>query len=615
MAFISSTKTQPSYDVIIVGSGAAGGQSAYVLAMAGAKVLMLEAGRKYDPLSETAMFNPPRQAPLRGVGTPDKPFGFYDATVDGGWTVPREPYMVKRSRRGNGWYEGTDMNLATTDQNFMWWRARMLGGRTNHWGRIALRMGPYDFKPRSRDGLGIDWPYNYEDLASYYDKVEALIGVYGTNEGLENTPNSSEGILLPPPKPRAYELLIKKGCAGLNIPVIPAHLAILTQALDHQKVSGMLHPKNAQAAKLLAESMQARLPCLWATPCGRGCAVKANYQSTTVHLPPALASGNLDIVTDAMVREVTLGKDGKANGVLYIDKQTKKEMRAQARVVVLAASGCESARILLNSKSKSFPNGLANSSGKVGRYLMDTVGSDLTGQIPALENCPPHNEDGASEMHMYMPWWLYKGQLAHKIDFPRGYHVEIGGGRGMPRGNTFDGLGEFAGGSYGKKFKEDARRYYGSFVDFAGRGEMIPNEDSYCEIDPDKKDAWGIPVLRFHFKWSEHEEKQAAHMQKTFANIIEAMGGKVVGTPQLNGKKAIAPGGSIIHEVGTTCMGSSAKNSVLTQHCQAWDVKNVFVTDGGPFVSNADKNPTLTIMANAWRACDYLLDQMKKGEI
>jgi len=185
----------------------------------------------------------------------------------------------------------------------------------------------------------------------------------------------------------------------------------------------------------------------------------------------------------------------------------------------------------------------------------------------------------------------------------------------MPRVGIFDGLEKFTGGSYGKKFKEDARRYYGSFVDFAGRGEMIPNEDSYCEIDPNKKDTWGIPVLRFHFKWSQHEEKQAAHMQKTFAEIIEAMGGKVVGKPELNGKKAIAPGGSIIHEVGTTCMGADAKKSVLNQYCQAWDVKNLFVTDGGPFVSNADKNPTLTIMANAWRACDYALEQMRKGNL
>jgi choline dehydrogenase-like flavoprotein len=497
----------------------------------------------------------------------------------------------------------------------MWWRPRMLGGRTNHWGRIALRMGPYDFKPRSRDGMGIDWPYGYEDLAPYYDRVESLIGVFGSNEGLENTPNSPDGVLLPAPKPRAYELLIQKACAGLKIPVIPAHLAILTQLLDAKKVSGFLHPTDQKAADTSAEAMRNRLACIWATPCGRGCAIKANYQSTTVHLPPALASGNLDIVTDAMVREVTLGPDGKANGVLYIDKKTRKEMRAKGRVVVLAASGCESARILLNSKSKHFPDGLANSSGKLGRYLMDTVGSDLAGQIPALENCPAYNEDGVSGMHMYSPWWLYQQQVAHQIDFPRGYHIEIGGGREMPGMETFSGLGDLMDGSYGKKLKEEARRYYGSFVGFAGRGEMIPNENSYCEVDPDRKDAWGIPVLRFHFKWSEHEEKQAAHMQKTFAQIIEAMGGKVLHPPQLDGRKAIAPGGSIIHEVGTTCMGADPKKSVLNQYSQAWDVKNLFVTDGGPFVSNADKNPTLTIMANAWRACDYLVQSMKKGEI
>src|SRR6266446_938265 len=280
MPVITSSKTKPAYDVIIVGSGAAGGQSAYVLATAGAKVLILEAGRNYDPITESAMFNPPKQAPLRGAGTPDKPFGFYDATVDGGWTVPKEPYMVKRSRQGNGWFEGTDMDLATTDQNFMWWRARMLGGRTNHWGRIALRMGPYDFKPRARDGLGIDWPFRYEDLAPYYDKVEALIGVYGSNEGLENTPNSPPGILLPPPKPRAYEMPIQKTCRGLNIPVIPAHLAILTQHLDDKRVPAILHPDQPESAKSLAAAMKARLPCFWATSCGRGCSIKANSQST-----------------------------------------------------------------------------------------------------------------------------------------------------------------------------------------------------------------------------------------------------------------------------------------------------------------------------------------------
>ena len=417
MPFVTSSKTKPAYDVIIVGSGAAGGQSAYVLAAAGLKILMLEAGRNYDPVAETPMFQTPNQAPLRSAGTADKYFGFYDATINGGWLVPNEPYVVKNKRMGSAWVEASDNARGGTDQNFIWWRARMLGGRTNHWGRFSFRMGPYDFKPKSRDGLGIDWPMNYSDLAPYYDKVEALIGVYGSTEGLENTPDSSPGILLPPPKPRAYELLTKKFCAKLGIPVVPAHVAVLSRKQDHEKIPAMLHPDNPKAASALADNMRTRLACFWATACGRGCSIKANYQSTTVHIPPALASGNLDIITDAMVREVTVDGRGRATGVHYIDKPTGKEMHAAARVVVLAASGCESARILLNSKSAVFPNGLANGSGKVGRYLMDTVGTSLGGQIPALENCPPHNEDGASVMHMYMPWWKYPGAACGQNGF------------------------------------------------------------------------------------------------------------------------------------------------------------------------------------------------------
>jgi choline dehydrogenase-like flavoprotein len=260
----------------------------------------------------------------------------------------------------------------------------MLGGRTNHWGRFSFRMGEYDFKPRRRDGLGIDWPFDYKDLAPYYDKVESLIGVFGSNEGLENTPDSSPGVLLPPPKPRAYELLAKKACVKLGIPVIPSHVAILSQRQDHLRIPKLLHPNSPAMQKALADNMQTRLACMWATSCLRGCAIKANYQSTTVHIPPALATGNLDIITDAMVREVSVDSEGRATGVYYVDKKTRADMHVKARVVVLAASGCESARILLNSKSVRFSNGLANSSGKVGRYLMDTVGCGLGGQIPAL---------------------------------------------------------------------------------------------------------------------------------------------------------------------------------------------------------------------------------------
>jgi choline dehydrogenase-like flavoprotein len=597
---LSSSKNEKNYDVIVVGSGAAGGQTAYTLSMEGAKVLMLEAGRNYVPEQETPMFQTPDQAPLRGTATPDKAFGFYDATVDGGWAVPGEPYS-----------QGSE----DPRRRFTWWRARMLGGRTNHWGRISLRNGPYDFRPHSRDGLGFDWPISYDDVAPYYDKVERLIGVYGTSEGLENTPNSPEGCLLPPPAPVVSDYLVQQRAGRLGIPIIPGHRAVLTQRLDFKRSPALLHPGNLKAQKIIAAHMQQRAACLWATDCGRGCSVRANYQSTTVHLPPALATGNLDIVTDAMVSEVLMGRNGLAKGVKYIDRVSGRERLAQARVIVLAASACETVRILLNSKSAQFPQGLANSSGKVGRYLMDTVGSSVRGQVPLLEGLPPLNEDGASGEALYAPWWGYQDQQKGRLDFARGYHIEFGGGRRMPDLGTLRGLESLTGGSYGRKLKEDARRYYGSFVGFAGRGEMIPNENSYCEVDSSLKDKWGIPALRFHWQWSDHETRQAAHMQKTFAAIIEAMGGKVMGEVKTDGAEAISPGGFIIHEVGGAMMGADRKTSVTNQWCQTWDVKNLFLNDGAVFVSNADKNPTLTIMALAWRASDHIARLMRRKEL
>jgi choline dehydrogenase-like flavoprotein len=600
MAFVTPASLAEKYDVIVVGSGAAGGQSAYTLAMEGAHVLMIEAGRNYDPVAETAMFQTNDVAPLRGAVTPDKGFGFYDATVGGGWSVPGEPYTNASAEEG---------------RQFKWWRARMLGGRTNHWSRHALRNGPYDFKPRGRDGLGFDWPISYGDVAPYYDRVEMLIGVYGTNEGLENTPDSPEGVLQPPPKARIGELLARQRGRKLGIPVIPIRRAVLTRPLDHRSLPAKLHPGNAKAQRILAADMQGRAACFWATRCERGCSIRANYQSTTVHIPPALATGNLDILPNAMAREVTVDASGKATGVAFIDKTTGLEHRARARVVVLAASACETVRVLLNSKSNRFPSGLANSSGLVGKYIMDTVGATFGGQIPLLESLPPMNEDGAGGLHIYAPWWLYKEQKAGKLGFARGYHVEFGTGRNMPGGRG--GYGNDTGGRtrYGLKFKEDARRYYGSFIGFSGRGEMIPNADSFCEIDPSAVDKWGIPVLRFHWKWSDHEIRQVAHMQKTFAEWIEAMGGVNRRAPSPDGTKAIEAGGSVIHEVGGAIMGASPSESVTNSWSQTWDVKNLFVADGAVFASNADKNPTLTIMALAWRTADRILEQMRRGDL
>jgi choline dehydrogenase-like flavoprotein len=475
-------------------------------------------------------------------------------------------------------------------------------------------MGPYDFKGWSRDGLGVDWPIGYDELAPYYDKVESLIGVFGSNEGLENTPSSSPGVLQPPPKMRGYELLAQKHCKDLGIPVIPVHKAIMTRLLDARKLADSLHPGNPNA-KYLEQHAASRAACFYATPCGWGCSIKANFQSTTVLIPPAIMTGNLDVITDAMVHSVQVHKFGHANGVFYVDKETGKERFAKGRSVVLAASACESARILLNSKTSRHPDGVANSNGIVGRYLMDTVGASVRGQIPALERVPPHNEEGVGGGHAYIPWWLYTNQLGGKLDFARGYHFEFGSGRKMPSVGSFGALERLTQGAYGAKLKEEARRYYGSFIGFSGRGEMIPNENSFCEIDPDAKDKWGIPTLRFHWKWSEHELNQALHMQQTGAAIIEKMGGKVISKLATKGEDAILKPGQIIHEVGATRMGANASDSVLNRHSQTWEVPNLFVADGGAFPSSPDKNCTLTIMALAWRCADYLQSQLKRLDI
>jgi choline dehydrogenase-like flavoprotein len=560
-----------TYDVVIVGSGAGGGVAADVLSRAGAKICMLEAGDWYDCTHDAKMFGWPYEVPHRGAPTRAKPLGYFDATPVGGWEVPGEPYT---NAPGSDWW---------------WWRARMLGGRTNHYGRISLRMGPYDFKPYSRDGKGFDWPISYEELAPYYDKAEELIGVFGSAEGIENAP---DGRFLPPPAPRGYERLIKSASDKLKIPCIPSRLAILTR------------PHNGRPA------------CHYCAQCGRACGVNANFNSPGVHIFPAQKTGNLEVRTSAMAREVLVGRDGLATGVSYVDKKTRKEMEVRGKVVVLAASCCETARILLNSKSGSFPNGLANSSGLVGRYIMDTVGSSVSGYLPILQDLPAQNEDGVGGMHLYMPWWLYKEQKADKLPFARGYHIELGGGRRQP-GVGFMGAyaNQFLGGGYGLDLKKGLRRLYGGEVHFSGRGEMIPNADSYCEIDPNVVDQWGIPVLRFHFRWSQDEILQAKHMQETFREYIETMGGIVTHTSGAERNWGIEHGGEVKHEVGATRMGNDPKTSVLNSHCQAWDVKNLFVTDAAPFVSNADKNPTLTITALGWRTSDYIVEQVKARNV
>jgi choline dehydrogenase-like flavoprotein len=575
-------KKQPKkYDVVIVGSGAGGGMASYMLSKAGLKVCLIEAGPMYDPAKNVTQLKGPWESPRRGASTKFRPFGDFDACYHG-WEIEGEPYT---KAAGTQWD---------------WWRARMLGGRTNHWGRISLRFGPKDFKRKSIDGLGDDWPIGYEDIKPYYDRVDKMIGVFGTNEGLENDP---DGFFLPPPKPRLHELMIKNGAEKAGVKVIPSRLSILTKALPDNKD---------------------RKACFFCSQCNRGCTVYGDFSSSSVLVKPAMATGNVDVIPNAMAREVLTNKEGLATGISYVSKDDLQEYQVEGKVVILAASACESSRLMLNSKSQRHPNGISNSSNVVGKYLHDSTGAGMGGYLPNLFGRKRYNEDGVGGLHVYSPWWLDN----KKLDFPRGYHIEYGGGMGMPGYGIGMGTenmnGKYAvngkkkeAGGYGASLKEDVRFFYGAGVGMAGRGEALALETNYCEIDPNVVDKYGIPVLRFNVKYGSYEINQAKHMKETFREIMHQMGAVITwgndDGPENN--YGLESPGKIIHEAGTARMGNDPKKSALNKWSQAHECKNLFVVDGAQFVSQADKNITWTILALSMRASEYIIDELKKNNI
>ncbi len=564
------------FDVIIVGSGAGGGMATKVLSEAGLKIAVVEAGPFFDPADPDQMTQMKwsYESPRRGSSI-HRAFGDFDAAY-GGWDIDGEPYTNHE------------------DSNFRWFRSRMLGGRTNHWGRISLRFGPKDFKRYDQDGLGDNWPIGYEDVKPYYDKVDKLIGVFGTNEGL---PNDPDGYFLPPPKPRLHELFYINGAQKANIPVYPSRMSMLTKRINNER--GI---------------------CFYCGQCSRSCSVYADFSAGSCLIFPAQKNGGqVKLFVNAMVRAVNTNDEGRATGVSFVNKDDRKEYSIKGKTIVLAASACSTARILLNSKSAQHPAGLGNSSGLVGRYVHDSTGASRAAFVPGLMNRKTnYNEDGVGGMHVYTPWWLDN----KKLDFPRGYHIEVWGGMGMPsygfgfNPNDLNKHFNLPVGGYGNGLRDDVKKYYGSIVGFGGRGESIPQYNNYCEIDESTVDEWGIPVLKFNYQWTDYEKKQVKHMHNTFEELFDAMGAIPLGEkPGADQDYGIAAPGLIIHEVGTTRMGESKKKSVTNEFQQLHDADNVFIADAGPFVSQADKNPTWTILALSWRMSDYIIQEIKRQNI
>lgn len=548
------------YDAVVVGSGAAGGMAATELCLKGLKVLLLEAGP--DLNLETAFHH--HQKPYQ--------FAFR------GDIRPRE--RAKYNYSANAWNKPhfvNELENPYTGKPFAWVRARAVGGKSLHWGLVSLRFSPRDFQAARHDGYGENWPLTYEDVAPYYTRVEELIGVAGVADHLENNPDSS---FLKPVPFTCAEWLFKRGIESR----IPGRHVI--------------HGRSAVAT----EPIHGRAPCHYCGHCGRVCNVAASFSSKGVLLPIAAKTGNLTLRANAVAWKVLLGKDGRARSVLFVDRGTRQTEEAYGKVIVLGAGSLESTRILLNSGEGA--NGLANSSGALGHYFCEQImAGDIMGLIPQLRGNRNTAGDARPEgTGFYIP--RFRNLAEKRGDFIRGYGFEGGGGS-----SEFPGFAKKLPG-FGAKFKEDIKKYYATVVGISSFGEVLPRFENHVAIDPEVKDAWGIPALRFNIEFGPNELAMAKDMVETQREMFKAAGIEVLSERT----KPLTPGWSI-HEAGTARMGSDPKRSVVNPFHQCHDIRNLYVTDASSFVSSTEKNPTLTILALAMRAADHIADEMRRGAL
>jgi choline dehydrogenase-like flavoprotein len=562
---------QQIYDAIIVGSGATGGWAAKELTEKGMKVLVLEAGRRLDPLTDYKEHTWPYELKYRGFGDRRRM----------GQTQPIQSKCYACNEYGSQFFVNDLENPYTTPQDkpFYWIRSRQVGGRSIPWGRQTYRLSNFDFKAATRDGFGDDWPIGYEDLAPYYDRVEEFIGISGSTENLPQLPDSK---FLPPMKLTCGELALRKAVEGLGDPhrrVIIGRCAILTKPI-HQGTP------------------DARAACHWCGHCDRGCTTKSYYSSPASTLPAAARTGRMTLITNAVASHVIVDNNsGKAKGIHYVDSLTRNHREVFCKVVLLCAGTMESTRIMLNSTSSLYPSGLANSSGVLGHYLMDHAsGGGATGTLPMFNE--KHLEQDGRANGIYIA--RFRNLTSKHPRFIRGYGFQGGAGQSLwQHSKAVEG--------FGAEFKKAVRENHPWSVRLGGFGESLARFENHVLINKDVVDAWGIPVLHVEMAHGDNEREMVKDMGDTAGEMLEAAGAQEIRVSH----GPVSTPGIVIHEVGTARMGNDPKKSILNKFNQAHDVKNLFVTDGACYVSSANQNPTLTMMAITARACDYIVEEFR----
>jgi choline dehydrogenase-like flavoprotein len=521
---------EKEYDVLIVGSGASGGMAAYTLTKKGVSCLMLDAGPVVD-FNRARGFKAAHELPYRGFGKPG-----------------RLTHVLQANEfNANQWADETE-NPYTHDpkEPYNWVRVRMVGGKSLFWARMSFRFSDYEFKAKDHDGFGENWPISYTDLAPYYDRVEPIFRVSGRKEGF---------------------------------PQLPDGIFVDDNSVDGeavQRIAGAAKSKDIPVTKIRRSL-------------GRG----QFASSFNLLLPDALATGKLTIVSNAVARQITVDKNsGRVNGVSFIDRKSKRELHAKARVVVVGASCLESTRLLLNS-------GIANSSGTLGHYLHDQF--YVTGGVQAIV---PEARDGKAPRGLmggsgYMP--RFRNLKGKEKDFIRGYAVDFYSG-GTPDAKYFPGYGESL-----QKALESCR---GAGISFTTMGEVLPRFENHVRVDKNVVDAWGIPALRIQARYTDNEFNMAREAMNTLTQLCRDARLEVLASHD-----KMNPPGYSIHELGTCRMGENPKTSVLNKWNQSHDVKNLFVVDGSSFTTGGTQNPTLTIMSLSMRASEYLAEQLRTGSL